>query len=492
MDVRMPDGTILRGVPEGTPKDVIMARYQSRTQATQQPEGQQSGVGRLATAMGAIGRVGAAMFPGVAAVGETAVGLGSSAIAAPASGVVGAASLPAGMDRAVQNIDRVSGAMSYQPRTTGGQALSALGSYLPSQIGRGAHVAGGKVAEVTGSPAAGAAVNTALQAAPALLLSKGVVRPSGMGRSAAPGASAPKPTAPAAQAGRQPGLARVPAAPSKEALKAASTAAYKRAEAAGAVIKPESFSKAVDVITRKLEREGLDPQLHPDTTAALKRLKGESGPVSFEKLDTLRRIASSARKSQKPDDARLAGEIVDTLDRYADTVGRQDLVSGSPRAAKAYREARNLYSRSRKAQTLDELIERAELTASNFTGSGMENAVRTEFRSLAKNQKRMRLFTAEEQAAIRKVAKGGPVENTLRMLGKFAPTGVVSAGLSAGAGLVAGGPIGAVALPVAGAASRLAATRITLKNADRANELVRRGPQQSNATAKKRSSFMSQ
>ena len=121
------------------------------------------------------------------------------------------------------------------------------------------------------------------------------------------------------------------------------------------------------------------------------------------------------------------------------------------------------------------MIENAKLTAPNFTGSGYENALRTQFRTLAKNANKMRGFSKTEQTAIERVAKGGPLENTLRMLGKFAPTGVVSTVMSGGAGAAIGGPVGAVALPAAGFAARQGATALTARNARAASELMRSG-----------------
>jgi hypothetical protein len=44
---------------------------------------------------------------------------------------------------------------------------------------------------------------------------------------------------------------------------------------------------------------------------------------------------------------------------------------------------------------------------------------------LAKNDKKMRLFTTEEQNAIIEAAKGGSTQNMLKFFGRFAPTGVV-------------------------------------------------------------------
>lgn len=443
------------------------------------------------------------------AIAEPAAELLSSMVAAPIAGLAG---LGQGIKNLVSpgmtagnRVEQVQQAMTYQPRTPAGKAVAGAITYPLKKIAQAGDYVGRGVADsapreddvvrrpdraniprrMEGSPLAGAVANTTIQALPSLFL-KGrgkpaevagdVPRSPPVGRAAAPGeAEATRPAVTPAE--RPTGLAKVSdAAPTKAELKAASRAAYKKAEDAGVVITPESFKKAQGTIASMLEKEGIDPTLHPATTAALKRITETQGPITLEKLETLRRIAKSAESTINASDRRLATKIVDTIDGYADTLSDADVSAGNPAAASAFREARSFYSRARKADELDELIRRAELSAPNFSASGMENAVRTEFRNLAKNERRMRLFTAEERAAITRVAKGGAIENGLRMLGKFAPTGSLSTAISAGGGFMAGGPLGAVALPAMGAAARFAATRMTKRNAARANELVRRGP----------------
>lgn len=415
------------------------------------------------------------------------VGLGENAISSVTGGAGSLVDALTGADPGTHDL-------AYRPRTEAGKEIANLGGVESAKIGEqyDKYAGTGPLAQTIKErlPEAAGAVGT-ITALSALR---------GAGR--VPGNAGPRPSSvlppdvageagaattgvdAAAAAQRPAGLAKVSeAAPTKEALKAASQAAYKRAEDAGAVISEDSFSKAQQVTASMLEKEGIDPTLHPSTTAALKRFTAENGPITLGKLETLRRIAKDAESTQVPADRRLAGKLVDTIDNYAETLAQKDFTAGSPEAVAALKDARNLWSRSRKAETLDELVSRAELSAPNFSASGMENALRTEFRNLAKNQARMRVFTAEEQAAIRRVAKGGATENALRMLGKFAPTGAVSTTLSGAAGFMAGGPAGAVALPVMGGAARYAATRMTMRNVARANELVRRGP---NALASKR------
>lgn len=266
-----------------------------------------------------------------------------------------------------------------------------------------------------------------------------------------------------------------PDVPSKEDLKRQAGDAYKKAEDAGTVLTEDSFSSAKSNIKSMLDKEGIDPTLHPDTTAALKRITGTEGPVTIDKLETLRRIANDAKGSIKPADQRLAAKTVDAIDNYMENLQAGDLVSGSKDAVDSLTLARDYWKRGRKSDTIDELIRRAEISAPNFSASGKENALRTEFRALAKNQDKLKMFSPEEQAAITKVAKGGPIENSLRMLGKFAPIGAVSTGISGGLGFMAGGPAGAVALPAVGGASRYLAKTMTTNNANAVGDLVRGG-----------------
>lgn len=271
--------------------------------------------------------------------------------------------------------------------------------------------------------------------------------------------------------------------PSLEELSDLRKAAYKKADDAGIVVREDSLKGVKARIVAMAKKEGLNSKLHPDSAAALQELVKSKGNLTLTEVETLRKIASDAKGSIKPADQRIAGKMVDELDEYLDNLKDTDVLAGDAVKAKALKEARDLYSREKKAQTINNLVERAKLSAPNFSASGLENALRTEFRNLAKNEKQIRRFTKEEQAAIRKVAMGGPVENTLRFIGKFAPTGVVSGTLGGGFAVTTMGP-GGLAIPIAGLAGRYGANRMTMKNVNAAEELMRRGPQRTNELAK--------
>lgn len=431
----------------------------------------------------------ASQHPIAAGLGEVAAHVGSSMAATPLAGIAGsiAGMLPGQQGQAADVTEGVQSGLTYQPRSPVGQGLQQLGGIVPGAIAKGADATGQVAADATGSPAVGAGVNTAVQMAPALLLrgragkmaengNRGVTAPP---RAARPAAAAEEN---AAAAERPAGLASVSKdAPSIEKLRTDKNAAYKRAEDAGVQLSEFSFKKLKGKVLKELG-ERVDPTLHPDTTAALKRIVETKGAISLEKLDGLRQIANDAKGSIKPADQRLAAKIVDSIDEHLDGISPKDITRGDPKGVAALKEARDLNTRLKKGEQIEELFRRAEIKAgANYTQSGLENALRSEFKALALDAKKLSRFKPEERAAITRVAKGAPLENALRFVGKFAPTGPIAASVATFLGGSIGGPGGVAA--VGGAlGARYAATRMTMRNAKNASEMVRRGSSKSSVT----------
>jgi hypothetical protein len=102
-----------------------------------------------------------------------------------------------------------------------------------------------------------------------------------------------------------------------------------------------------------------------------------------------------------------------------------------------------------------------------------ENSLAKQLRQLAKNDKKMRLFSKEEQAAITAAAKGGTTQNMLKFFGRFAPTGPVSSIFTGGAAVMAPG-IG-IPLAAGAAGSRVAATAMRQKSVNDLANMMRMG-----------------
>lgn len=273
---------------------------------------------------------------------------------------------------------------------------------------------------------------------------------------------------------------RAAPAPTADALKQQATQAYQRADNAGLVLKPDEFANMADDIASTVSQSGFHPKIHPKVAAALNEFeKGKAMRPSLGNIELLRRTMGSAAKSIEPDERRIASIAIERLDDLMENIQPNQVASGRANdAIDALKEARALWAKTRKTETIQTMMERAKNRASQFSGSGFENAMRTEFRQLAQSPKRMRSFSNEEQEAILKVVRGGKIENALRMVGKYAPTNPLYAAGGALLGHTAGGPLGAVgalAVPAVGAAARVGATKMTASNIDAVDDLIRRG-----------------
>ena len=253
--------------------------------------------------------------------------------------------------------------------------------------------------------------------------------------------------------------------------------AFNEARIAGGGVRPESLSRAAEKIRNISNDIGLridfDPDIHGPAYAAKQRIvtELESGNIDFDKLLTLRELAGDVAGNADPAISMRGMRLKNSIDDFVDSLGPEDVTSGNPeKAAQALASARKFWRDASVARAIEKEIELAGNRAGQFSGSGYENALRTQFRQLNARiiKGHERGFTPEEIAAIKKVADGGPLDNVLRFVGKLAPTGVVSGGIGAGAGFALAGPAGAVALPTMGGLARTLATRGTISNAQNA------------------------
>lgn len=168
MDVKLPDGTVIKGVPEGTTKEQLAQKLQASGRqvpkewlAPPKPTFGQQYRDVMSKQFDALGKI----APVSSAVGETVAQAASGAVAAPVAGVAGigaGATGAAGLTQtpAADVVQNVQSALTYEPKTPGGQALSQFVNTPFTGLAKGADVAGEATSRATGSPALGAAVNT--------------------------------------------------------------------------------------------------------------------------------------------------------------------------------------------------------------------------------------------------------------------------------------------------------------------------------------------
>lgn len=264
-----------------------------------------------------------------------------------------------------------------------------------------------------------------------------------------------------------------PKAPTIEAVKQQASKAYEAADKAGVIVRKEAFGSMVDDLQQQLAEAGIDKTIHTKAMAAFNRLREATNEnQTLKGLDILRRVIKAAAGSNEADERRIARIMIDRIDDFVTSLRPEDVLTGNVAAAKsALGQARSLWGSARKGEIVQGLIERAGNRAGQFTGSGYENALRTEFRALVQNPKRMRQFSKPEQQFFRRVARGTPIGNALRWLGKLAPRSVVTGGFHLGVSALASPAVGAATMAT-GEAARHGATAITSRNARQALERV--------------------
>jgi pyridoxine 5'-phosphate synthase PdxJ len=149
------------------------------------------------------------------------------------------------------------------------------------------------------------------------------------------------------------------------------------------------------------------------------------------------------------------------------------VVGGSKEGLNQWKDARDTYSRLSKSEVFTDMLENAQLDKSKFSMSGIENSLAQQLRQLAKNDKKMRLFTEAEQDAIKSAAKGGTGQNILRFIGKFAPTSSVGS-IAPILATAANAPLG-LAMTAGGIGARAAATQMRKSDVNKLAALMRAG-----------------
>jgi hypothetical protein len=265
----------------------------------------------------------------------------------------------------------------------------------------------------------------------------------------------------------------VAAAPTAEALAQEAGNLYAATKKGNVAFKPEVFGAEMGQVGKELRELGYHPKLHPDVKVALDELKNTKAPKDMLELQALREFITNAQGSQNPKEKMLATVLKDKFDQYILNAPKEVLATGSPESIKTWEKARDAYSRMRKSEVFTDMLEKAELDKTKFSMSGTENSLTAQLRQLAKNDKKMKLFSPAEQEAIKQAAKGGNVQNLMRYFGKFAPTGPVSviAPLMATA---ASAPLGLAA--TAGAmGARIAATKMRKSDVEKLAAMMRAG-----------------
>ena len=264
-------------------------------------------------------------------------------------------------------------------------------------------------------------------------------------------------------------------APSAEDLAQTSKNLFKTAKDAGVEINPKDFAVNMKQIGKDLENIGYDAELHPDIAIVLNRLTDPNIPKDFNKIKALRTMIGDLQGGDTKLKRSVATQLKSDFDSYLSTIPESSVTSGSKEGLKAWKDARDSYAKLSKSEIFTDMLEIADLEKTQFSASGAENSLSKQLRQLAKNEKKMRLFTKQEQAAIKQAAKGSTTQNILRLFGKFAPTSSVNTILPLLATAVSG-PVG-LGLTAGAMGARYGATKMRKSDVDMLAAMMRAGIQ---------------
>jgi len=270
----------------------------------------------------------------------------------------------------------------------------------------------------------------------------------------------------------------VKTAPTSEKLLEESKAAFTTAKDSGMQFNPEKFSTKMSEIGADLRKvgytepvpNGSDP--YAKVTAALHNLTSVKNPKDFEELSTLRTIIRNAQKSGDSTERKIATVLKDKFDDYVINAPKEDVIANTKEGAMAWKNARDTWSRLSKSEVFEDMLNKAEINASKV---GTEKYLHNKLLQLSNDDDKMRLFTPTEQKAIQEAAKGGKIQNILKMAGKYSPESVLATAAGSYAGAQMLGPAGAVIAPVVGGASKMAATQIRKNDVSKLAALMRAG-----------------
>lgn len=270
------------------------------------------------------------------------------------------------------------------------------------------------------------------------------------------------------------------AVPSVDQLKGRASGLYDIAEQQGITASQQQTQGLAREFRTLARREGLvSPtgrvsEAYPRAAEALRVMDDyATGAMNPTQMQTVRDVLADAVGATQGKERRIAAMMLDRFDKFTAPL------------APSLAEARQVYSRAARGDALETLSDLAGSRAGQFTGSGYENALRTEYRNLQRRiiKGQESGWTPEQVEAIGRVANGTRVGNTARNIGRMAPTGPVSFMASAGVPAIVGNAIGgpvvggalAVGTSLAGYGSRGVATAIGKRNAELAQLLARNG-----------------
>jgi hypothetical protein len=325
--------------------------------------------------------------------------------------------------------------MEASPQTTAGKFAGATGEVLgnpatylgPGSLAlkAGAGVAGAVGSEAAGEVAESIGMGPKLQSAARLV--GGVVAGAG-----------------GATAASERNLAKLAEQlPTPKNIYDAANAGYDMLKKSNTRISPQGTQDLLNTVKADLHADNFRDYLAPNTYRAIEEL-GASGSATIGDLDGVRKLLNRV-PGTNPTDKEAARRAIDAIDNFLSNVPAQYIMSGDPaRDAAILKHAQGNWALHKQLETVEDASIKGQHRA-GVSGSGANrvNTARQEIRKILDNDKKSRGMSQAVKDKMEEIVMGTWLSNRARQIGKFAPSGPVSATTSILTGMGAGAGAGA-------------------------------------------------
>lgn len=267
------------------------------------------------------------------------------------------------------------------------------------------------------------------------------------------------------------------AIPTTKGLEAAAGRAYKAAEDAGAVIKPEAIDQLKAAVQAKLAEKAYHPGLQPRVKVVLDELDRVGGQnIGVQGMQILKQLAGDAYDAANPKSGKLGSTIGKQIDDFMAGLGADDVLQGDAQtAASQWKLGDKLWSQAKKSETIEAAIKKAtNQTKSTGTGGNIQNKLKQAMASIVDTPSKARGFTADERAAMQAIIDGTATEKALRLIGRLSPSGNALNLMFQIGGATSFGP-GFLGFGATGFGAKMAADSMTKSAVKELQQLIRAG-----------------
>jgi hypothetical protein len=263
-------------------------------------------------------------------------------------------------------------------------------------------------------------------------------------------------------------------APTSAFLAEESSKYFNKAKESGVELNPEYFGNMMKSVGSDLREFGYDARTMPKVNVALENLQNKEIPKDFQELTVLRRFIRNAQKSKEPDEKMVATILKNEFDDYVANMPDSSIIGGNKEGLADWKKGRDAYAKLSKSEVFEDMLDKAEIRDSKLS---TEQYLHNKLLQLSEDDRRMRLFTPEEQEAIRSAAKGTRTQNFLAQAGKYSLRNLSATTLGSLLGLGLAGPVGAVVAPAIGGMAKYKATKMRKSDVNNLAAMVRAGKQ---------------